>query len=193
MNLWPIQSFVVELPPELGYCFSSTLVCGLPCSPIKRSEKYSNRSFWPSFQSPRFPSADCRKKDFPAWKSWWSGCQGSIFIFLQFNGINRCSICLHSGERVQQGKSSIWIYPYSNQASARQTHARTAERQGKKCLVSKAFHLYCMCFMFQVKSFSITCIFFLQENSSGESTYGWTTRVKMDIWLNQCKRLIRQW
>ena len=65
--------------------------------------------------------------------------------FCQFSGKNGCSICLHPGERVQRGKGSIWIYPYSNQEPPRRTHAqtllyaRTAERTGKTIFGVKGF------------------------------------------------------
>lgn len=57
--------------------------------------------------------------------------------FSQFNGESGCSICLHPGERIQQGKRSIRIYPYRNQEPPQRTyaqtlvHARRAERTGK--------------------------------------------------------------
>ena len=40
--------------------------------------------------------------------------------------------------------------------------------QVRQCLLSKFFCLCCTCLVFQVKSFSITCILFLMENSSGD-------------------------
>ena len=57
--------------------------------------------------------------------------------FCQFNGKSGCSICLHPGKRIQQGKESIQIYPYSIEQPPKWTHAQTllqaqvAERTGK--------------------------------------------------------------
>ena len=45
MNLWPIQCFVVALPPNLQYCFSSTLVCGLSCTPTTPDLKVFQERF----------------------------------------------------------------------------------------------------------------------------------------------------
>ena len=65
--------------------------------------------------------------------------------FCQVNGTNGCSICLHPGERVQRGKGSIRIYPYSNHEPPLRTHpqtllhARTAERTGKARFHGKGF------------------------------------------------------
>ena len=41
MNLWPIQCFVVELPPKLRYCFLNNMVCCLSCTSKKPSESVS--------------------------------------------------------------------------------------------------------------------------------------------------------
>ena len=57
--------------------------------------------------------------------------------FCQYNGKSGCSICLHPGERIQQGIGSIRIYPYTNQLPPQRTyahtliHAQVAERTGK--------------------------------------------------------------
>lgn len=45
MNLWPIQCFIVELPPRLRYCFSNVLFCGLSCSPKKPDLKIFQERF----------------------------------------------------------------------------------------------------------------------------------------------------
>lgn len=58
-------------------------------------------------------------------------------MFCQFNGKCGCSVCLHPGTRIQRGKGSIRIYPYTDQEPPLQTHAQTilyanaAERTGK--------------------------------------------------------------
>ena len=57
--------------------------------------------------------------------------------FCQFNGKSGCSICLHPGKRIQQGRESIQIYPYSIEQPPKWRHAQTllqaqvAERTGK--------------------------------------------------------------
>ena len=50
MNLWPIQCFVFELPPELRNCFLKILVCGLSCSPKKPDLKVFQQRFLTKFQ-----------------------------------------------------------------------------------------------------------------------------------------------
>ena len=45
MNLWPIQCFVVELPPKLRYSFSNILVCGLSYSSKKPDLKVFQERF----------------------------------------------------------------------------------------------------------------------------------------------------
>ena len=45
MNLWPIQCFVVQFPPELRYSFSNVLVCGLSCGPKKPDMKIFQEKF----------------------------------------------------------------------------------------------------------------------------------------------------
>lgn len=45
MNLWPIQCFIVELPPRLRYCFSNVLFCGLSCTSKKPDLKIFQERF----------------------------------------------------------------------------------------------------------------------------------------------------
>ena len=45
MNLWPIQCFVVELPPNLQYFFSNAFVCGLSCTLTKPDLKVFQERF----------------------------------------------------------------------------------------------------------------------------------------------------
>ena len=84
MNLWPIQCFVVELPPTLRYCFSSILVCGISCSPKKPDLKVFQEWLWMNLNSGAWSRLlkDFHRKDSPTWSSCRSCSKNSILMFL---------------------------------------------------------------------------------------------------------------
>ena len=145
MNLWPIQCFIVELPPKLRYCFSNILVCGLSCSPKKPNLNIFQERFVSELeQTQNFQvQIEVDSVNIVIERINLHGhladlvAKAPSLCFCQFNGKNGCSVCLHPGERVQQGRGSIRIYPYKNQEPPRRTHAqtllhaRTAERTRK--------------------------------------------------------------
>jgi len=55
----------------------------------------------------------------------------------QINGHSGCLVCLHPGERIQQGRGNIRVYPYNSRDHPLRTHEQTllhatrAERTGK--------------------------------------------------------------
>ena len=55
----------------------------------------------------------------------------------QFNGHSRCSVCVHPGERIQQGRGNIRVYPCNSRDHPVRTHEQMllhdtrAERTGK--------------------------------------------------------------
>ena len=151
MNLWPIQCFVVELPPKLRYFFSNVLVCGLSCTP-KKPDLRSQRFVTELEQLQRFQvkiGGDFRNISIK--RVIFHGhladlvAKAPSLCFCQFSGKSGCSICLHPGQRIQQGKGSIRIYPYTNQEAPQRTHeqtllhAQTAERTGKAVFGVKGF------------------------------------------------------
>ena len=125
MNLWPIQCFVVELPTKLRYTywfvvfpallkvFQEKFVSELEQlqhGQVKVGGELANISVERIVLHGHF--ADLIAK-------------APSLCFCQFNGKSGCSICLHPGERIQQGKGSIQIYPYTNQLPPQRTHAQT--------------------------------------------------------------------
>lgn len=145
MNLWPIQCFVVELPPTLRYCFSNILVCGISCSPKKPDLKVFQERFVNELEQLQGSRVELEvdATNISIERIALHGhladlvAKAPSLCFCQFNGKNGCSVCLHPGERIQKGKGSIRIYPFDNQDPPRRTHkqtllhARTAERTGK--------------------------------------------------------------
>lgn len=145
MNLWPIQCFVVELPPELRYSFSNVLVCGLSCGPKKPDLKIFQEKFVQEIEELQGGQI----------KVVASGAENTVetvdvhghladlvakapsLCMSQFNGHSGCSVCLHPGERVQQGRGNIRVYPYNSRDHHLRTHEQTllhatrAERTGK--------------------------------------------------------------
>ena len=122
MNLWPIQCFVVELPPELRYSFSNVLVCGLSCGPKKPDLKIFQEKFVQEKEELQGGQI----------KVVASGAESTVetvdvhghladlvakapsLCMSQFNGHSGCSVCLHPGERIQQGRGNIRVYPYNS-------------------------------------------------------------------------------
>lgn len=145
MNLWPIQCFVVELPPRLRYCFSNVLVCGLSCSSKKPDLKVFQERFVNEIEQLQGfeVQIEVNSQSIAIERIALHGhladlvAKAPSLSFCQFNGKCGCSVCLHPGERIKRGKGSIRIYPYTNQEPPLRTHAQTilhataAERTGK--------------------------------------------------------------
>lgn len=145
MNLWPIQCFVVELPPKLRYSFSKILVCGFSCSSKKPDLKVFQERFVNELEQLQNFEVQI-EVDLTRISIERVALHGHLadlvakapsLCFSQFNGQCGCSICLHPGERIQRGRGSIRIYPYANQETPTRTHAQTlvharrAERIGR--------------------------------------------------------------
>ena len=144
-NRWPIQYFVVELPPELRYCFSNTLVCGISCGLEKPDLKIFQEKFVSEIEEIQGAKVKVTS----------SGAELSVetvdvhghladliakapsLCFCQFNLQSGCSFCLDPGERINKGKGNIRIYPYNDEDPPLRTHeqtllhASTAERTEK--------------------------------------------------------------
>ena len=145
MNLWPIQCFVVELSPKVRYCFSNVLVCGLSCTPKKPNLNIFQEKVVNEVEQLQHGQVQIEvdSTNISIERITLHGhladlvAKAPSFCFCQFNGKNGCSFFLHPGERIQQGRGSIRVYPYKNQEPPRRTHAqtllhaRTAERTGK--------------------------------------------------------------
>ena len=145
VNLWPIQCFIIELPPKLRYCFACILVCGLLWCPKKSNLNIFQERFVSELeQTQNFQvQIEVDSVNIVIERINLHGHLADLFskasylCFCQFSGKNECSFCLHPGERVQQRRGSIHIYPYKNQEPPCWTHAqtllhaRTAERTKK--------------------------------------------------------------
>ena len=142
VNLWPIQCFIIELPPKLRYCFAYILVCGLLWCPEKSNLKIFQERFVSELEQTQNFQVQI-KVDSVNIVIERINLHGHLadlvskapyLCFCQFSGKNECSVCLHPRERVQQRRGSIHIYPYKNQEPPCWTHAqtllhaRTAER-----------------------------------------------------------------
>lgn len=145
VNLWPIQCFVVELPPELRYCFSNILVCGISCGPKKPDLCIFQNKFVEEIEEIQGGQVNVTTPggvvsvetvdlhghlaDLVA--------KAPSLCFSQYNGKSGCSVCLHPGDRIKKGKGYSRVYPYSDEDHPLRTHeqtlihARTAERTGK--------------------------------------------------------------
>lgn len=145
VNLWPIQCFVVELPPELRYCFSNILVCGISCGPKTPDLCIFQNKFVEEIEEIQGGQVNVTTPggvvsvetvdlhghlaDLVA--------KAPSLCFSQYNGKSGCSVCLHPGDRIKKGKGYSRVYPYSDEDHPLRTreqtliHARTAERTGK--------------------------------------------------------------
>lgn len=145
MNLWPMQCFIVELPPRLRYCFSNILFCGLSCGAKKPDLKVFQERFANELEEIQgcqvVVQGNCTQ--IPIERISLHGhladlvAKAPSMCMNQYNGKCGCSICLHPGERIQQGRGNVRVYPYTNQPPPLRTHAQTllhaatAERTGK--------------------------------------------------------------
>ena len=133
MNLWPIQCFVVERPPNLRYCFSNMLVYGLSCTPTKPDIKFFQERFVTELEQLQHFLVNI-------WKDFANISIERVILhghrtdlvaktpslcFCQYNGKSGCLICLRPGRRIQHGKGSIRIYPYTIQEPPRRTQSNT--------------------------------------------------------------------
>ena len=145
MNLWPIQCFIVELPPRLRYCFSNILFCGLSSTPKKPDLKIFQERFVTEIEQLQGfeVQIEVNGQNISIQRIALHGhladlvAKAPSLSFCQYNGKCGCSVCLHPGTRIQKGKGNTRIYPYTNQEPPLRTHAQTilnanvAERTGK--------------------------------------------------------------
>ena len=167
VNLWPIQCFIIELPPKLRYCFAYILVCGLLWCPEKSNLNIFQERFVSELEQTQNFQVQI-KVDSVNIVIERINLHGHLadlvskapyLCFCQFSGKNECSVCLHPRERVQQRRGSIHIYPYKNQEPlvehmrkhfCMQGQLREQKRWYLGWKVCRLFHVF---WKFQVKSY----------------------------------------
>ena len=127
LSLWPIQSFVAELPLNLRYSYKNILLSGLWYGKKKPNMQVFQNSFvtqvttlrdgfqFPDIQStqPFKLSTNGQAADLMA--------KGPSLNFKLFCGKWGCSVCLHPGRRLP-GRGNRRIYPYSPNTFPRRNH-----------------------------------------------------------------------
>ena len=101
VNLLPIKCFVVEFPPQLRYCFSNILVCGILCGPKKPDLKIFQDTFVTKIQEIQGGASGAELPvetvDVHVHLANLVAKAPSL-CFCQFNGQSGCSVCLHPAE-----------------------------------------------------------------------------------------------
>ena len=129
MSLWPIQSFLVELPLNLRYSYKNILLSGLWYGKKKPNMQVFQDSFvnqvatlsdgfqFPNICTPVFKLApNGQAADLVA--------KGPSLNFKLFNGKWGCSVCLHPGRRLP-GRGNRRVYPYSSNPFPKRSHKDT--------------------------------------------------------------------
>lgn len=120
VNLWPIQCFIVELPPKLRYWFANILVRDLLWCPKKSDLNIFQERFVSELEQTQnfqvqieVDSVNIVIERINLHGHLADLVSKALYLFFcQFSGKNECSVCLHPAERVQQRTRSIHIYPY---------------------------------------------------------------------------------
>ena len=168
VNLWPIQCFIIELPPKLRYCFAYILVCGLLWCPKK-----SNLNI---FQE-RFASELEQTQNFQVQIEEDSvnivieriNLHGHLadlvskapyLCFCQFSGKNECSVCLHPGEKRFSKEGGVSTFIHTKTRNPLVEHMRKhfcmqgqLREQKRRYLGWKVCRLFHVFWKFQVKSY----------------------------------------
>ena len=141
MSLWPIQSFIAEMPPNLRYSFKNILLSGLWYGKQKPDMKL--------FQNHFIEQAKVLQEGFVVdvdgndikFKLVVCGqvadlvAKGPSINCKLFNGKFGCSVCLHPGRRLP-GRGNRRVYEHTPQAPPKRdhdtflTHAQLAEQRG---------------------------------------------------------------
>lgn len=125
ISLWPIQSFVAELPPNLRYSYKNILLSGLWYGKKKPNMSVFQESFVVQIISlmEGFQVADLRE----TFKVTVNGqaadlvAKGPSLNFKLYCGKWGCSVCLHPGRRLP-GRGNRRIYPHSSTPFPRRNH-----------------------------------------------------------------------
>ena len=129
MSLWPIQSFIVELPLNLRYSYKNILLSGLWYGKKKPNMQVFQDSFvnqvatlsdgflFPNMCTPEFKLA-------PNGQATDLVAKGPSLNFKLYNGKWGCSVCLHPGRRLH-GRGNHRIYPYSSTPFPKRCHEDT--------------------------------------------------------------------
>lgn len=127
MSLWPIQSFVAELPLNLRYSYKNILLSGLWYGKKKPDMRVFQNSFVTQVTSLsdgfQFPDIEST----PSFKLTTNGqaadlvAKGPSLNFKIFCGRWGCSVCLHPGRRLP-GRGNRRIYPHSSVTFPRRNH-----------------------------------------------------------------------
>ena len=136
MSLWPIQSFVAEMPPYLRYSFRNILLSGLWYGQKKPEMKVFQNRFIEQvkilkdgFRFTKFKLAVCgQAADLVA--------KGPSINCKLHNGKFGCCTCLHAGRRLP-GRGNKRVYEYCPEIPSRRNHndfllhALLAEQSGE--------------------------------------------------------------
>lgn len=182
ISLWPIQSFVAELPPNLRYSYKNILLSGLWYGKKKPNMSVFQESFAVQIISlmEGFQVADLRE----TFKVTVNGlaadlvAKGPSLNFKLYCGKWGCSVCLHPGRRLP-GRGNRRIYPHSSTPFPHQTIKVLCaipswlKKPTKLCLASWAPHRFIQSLKFQTCYSLITCIKYLRENIQEGYPSGW--------------------
>lgn len=127
MSLWPIQSFVAELPLKLRYSYKNILLSGLWYG----KKKPNMQVFQESFVTQVMSLSDVFQvagQNTPKFKLTINGqaaglvAKGPSLNFKLFSRKWGCSVCLHPGRRLP-GRGNRRIYEYKSIVFPRRNHA----------------------------------------------------------------------
>ena len=127
MSLWPIQSFVAELPLNLRYSYKNILLSGLWYGKKKPNMQMFQQKFVAQVTS--LSDGFCvTGQSTPKFKLNINGqaadlvAKGPSLNFKLFSGKWGCSVCLHPGRRLP-GRGNRRVYPHASTAFPRRGHA----------------------------------------------------------------------
>ena len=127
MSLWPIQSFVAELPLKLRYSYKNILLSGLWYGKKKPNMQVFQESFVTHVMS-LSDGFQVTGQNTPKFKLTINGqaadlvAKGPSLNFKLFSGKWGCSVCLHPGRRLP-GHGNRRIYEYKSIVFPRRNHA----------------------------------------------------------------------
>ncbi|XP_028403523.1 uncharacterized protein LOC114526207 [Dendronephthya gigantea] len=129
-SIWPIQSFVVELPPPLRYSFKNIIMSGIWYGKRKPNMEVFQQKFVEEMihlgSGLTISIGDLESK----FKLVVNGQVADLVAkapsvnFIQFNGKFGCCSCLHPGQKMV-GPGNKRVYPYTSTPFPRRTHEDT--------------------------------------------------------------------